>query len=203
MIERITTFLESAGYWGILVLMFAENVFPPIPSELIMPFAGFTAARGDLNVVAVVAAGTAGSLLGAAPWYWAGRALGRERLANWADRHGEWLTLSKDDVNHAHEWFKRHCGKAVLLGRLVPAVRTLISVPAGITEMTLPRFVSFTMLGSALWNSALVFAGFRLGEHYEEVARYMDPVTKGVLLLLVAAYVYRVWKLRRAKYRPH
>jgi membrane protein DedA with SNARE-associated domain len=199
MIEHIVQFLESAGYLGILLLMVVENVFPPLPSELIMSFAGFAAVRGDLNGIGVVAVGTLGSLIGAAPWYWAGRAMGRERLARWAGRHGEWLTLSEDDVNGAYDWFKRHCGKAVLFGRVVPAVRTLISVPAGITHMSLPRFILFTTIGSTVWNAALVFAGFQLGEQYEQVAKYMDPVTKGIIVLFLATYVYRVVKLRREK----
>ncbi|MBM0106520.1 DedA family protein [Steroidobacter sp. S1-65] len=199
MVERIVEFLESAGYWGILLLMFLENVFPPLPSELIMPFAGFAASRGDLNGIGVVAAGTLGSLIGAAPWYWAGRVLGRERLARWAGRHGQWLTISEHDVNGAYEWFQRHCGKAVLFGRVVPAVRTLISVPAGITHMSLPRFILFTTIGSTLWNAALVFAGFQLGAQYEQVAKYMDPVTKGIIALILVTYVYRVVKLRREK----
>jgi membrane protein DedA with SNARE-associated domain len=200
MVERIVEFLESAGYWGILLLMFLENVFPPLPSELIMPFAGFAAARGDLNGIGVVAVGTLGSLIGAAPWYWAGRAMGRERLARWAGRHGEWLTLSERDVNGAYDWFKRHCGKAVLFGRVVPAVRTLISVPAGITHMSLPRFILFTTIGSTCWNAALTFAGFQLGEQYEQVAKYMDPITKGIIALILVTYVYRVVKLRREKH---
>jgi membrane protein DedA with SNARE-associated domain len=199
MVDAILEFLASAGYWGILLLMFLENVFPPLPSELIMPFAGFAAARGDLNGIGVVAVGTLGTLIGAIPWYWAGRALGRERLTRWAGRHGEWLALSERDVDDAFEWFERHCGKAVLFGRVVPAVRTLISVPAGLARMSLPRFILFTTIGSTFWNAALVFAGFQLGEQYEQVAKYMDPVTKGIIALIVATYLYRVVKLRREK----
>lgn len=197
MVAWIVQFLSTTGYWGIVLLMCAENVFPPLPSELIMPFAGFTAARGDLNLAGVIAAGTVGSLLGALPWYWAGYALGHERLHAWADRHGRWLTVDGADVDKAYEWFRRHCGKAVLLGRLVPTVRTLISVPAGITRMSFTRFLLYSALGSAVWNTALAIAGHALGERYDVVAKYLDPVTKGILALIVAAYLYRVFRGRQ------
>ena len=141
MVEWITAVIASSGYFGIALLMFAENLFPPIPSELIMPFAGFVAARGDLHPVGVVAAGVTGSLLGAIPWYLAGRWLGGERLKRLADRHGRWLTASRQDLQRAEDWFNRYGWLAVLLGRLVPAVRTLISIPAGATRMPLPTFM--------------------------------------------------------------
>jgi membrane protein DedA with SNARE-associated domain len=191
MTDWITGVLERLGYMGIALLMFAENLFPPIPSELIMPFAGFAAARGELDPFGVLAAGTLGAVSGAAPWYYAGRALGGERVARWADKHGRWLTMSGDEVRRSIEWFSRHCGKAVLLGRLAPAVRTLISLPAGIAEMSVPKFVVYTTLGSLLWNGALVTLGYKLGENYSRVAEYMDPVSKVVIGLIVLGYLYR------------
>jgi membrane protein DedA with SNARE-associated domain len=202
MTDWITGVLESMGYAGIALLMFAENLFPPIPSELIMPFAGFAAARGDLNPVGVLTAGTIGALLGALPWYYAGRTLGCQRVANWADKHGRWLTLSRDEVYGANKWFARHCGKAVLVGRLVPAVRTLISLPAGIAEMSIPRFLVYSAIGSVAWNAALVALGYKLGSSYSKVAEYMDPVSKGVLALIVIVYLYRVIRGNRARGEP-
>jgi membrane protein DedA with SNARE-associated domain len=124
--DWITDFLNRTGYVGVAVLMIAENVFPPIPSELIMPLAGYTAARGDLRLSGVLLAGTLGSVLGSLPWYVAGRWLGGVRLRQSVARHGRWLTLSPADVDHALAAFNRHCGKAVLFGRMMPAVRTLI-----------------------------------------------------------------------------
>lgn len=201
MVEWIVEFLERTGYLGIALLMLAENLFPPIPSELIMPFAGFSAARGDLSFTGVVLAGTCGSLAGALPWYWAGRALGCRRLADWADRHGRWLTLSGSEVRGANEWFARHCGKAVFFGRLVPAVRTLISVPAGIAEMSMTRFLVYSTLGTLLWNVALTWLGFQLGENYSKVAEYLDPVTKVIVGTIVAAYLYRVMRPKKEQPR--
>lgn len=184
--------LEHMGYLGVLLLMLAENIFPPIPSELIMPFAGFAASRGEMSFAGVLIAGTCGTLLGAVPWYWAGRALGCERLARWADKHGRWFTMSGDEVRKANKWFARHCGKAVLIGRLAPAVRTFISIPAGIAEMSWPRFLVYTTLGTLIWNGVLVTLGHQLGENYSKVAEYLDPVTKGIVALIVVGYLYRV-----------
>jgi membrane protein DedA with SNARE-associated domain len=201
MVQWITDLLERLGYVGIALLMFLENLFPPIPSELIMPFAGFAASRGDLNFIGVLLAGTLGSLVGALPWYFVGYKIGCKRLASWADKHGRWLTLSGDEVKKANAWFEKHCGKAVFFGRLVPAVRTLISVPAGIAAMSWTRFIMYSLLGSMLWNSVLAGLGYQLGENYSKVAQYMDPVTKGIVGLIIAAYVYRVIRFKGSKPR--
>ena len=135
MAEWIIGFIEQYGYVAIVALMALENIFPPLPSELIMPFAGFSAAQGSVSFVGVVVAGTCGSLLGTLPWYAAGRWLGSERLDRFIDRHGRWITITHDELEHARRWFERHGTPAVLFGRMVPAVRTVISVPAGVTRM--------------------------------------------------------------------
>ena len=170
MFDWITDLVETTGYFGILLLMLVENVFPPIPSELIMPLAGFTAAQGRLSIVLVVLAGTAGSLLGALFWYGLGRWLGEERLRRLAARHGRWLTLSPGEIDRAEDWFRRHGATAVLLGRLVPAVRSLISVPAGVARMPLPGFLAWTALGTGLWTALLAGAGYLLQGQYALVA---------------------------------
>lgn len=188
----ITAFLTRSGYVGVALLMIAENVFPPIPSELIMPFAGFAAARGTLSLPLVILAGTAGSVLGTLPWYAAGRWLGADRLGRWAGRHGRWLTLAPRDVDTSQAWFDRHCGKAVLFGRLVPAVRTLISVPAGIARMSVPRFLAYSSLGSLVWTGALAFAGHALGAQYERVGSFLGPVSSGIVAVIVLGYLVRV-----------
>lgn len=192
MFEWITDFIDRAGYLGVFLLMLVENVFPPIPSELIMPLAGFTAAQGKLNVILVVLAGAAGSLLGALFWYYVGRWLGRERLQRFAARHGRWLTLTPGQVDEARDWFGRHGAAAVFLGRLVPTVRTLISVPAGVAAMPLTRFLAFTALGTGLWTVLLAGAGYLLQDQYGRVAAYVGPVSNLVFLLIAAFYLYRV-----------
>jgi membrane protein DedA with SNARE-associated domain len=196
MFDWITALVEQTGYLGIVLLMLAENVFPPIPSELIMPLAGFTAARGELAMVGVDAAGSVGSLLGALLWYYIGRWVGLERLKRWAAKHGRWLTISPDDVDHAAVWFNRHCGTAVLVGRLIPAIRSLISVPAGVAGMTLPRFLVYSATGTALWTALLAAAGYLLEDQYQRVGEYLNPVSNVILGLLVLAYLYRVVTFR-------
>ena len=197
--EWIADFIAGGGYLAVLALMVLENVFPPIPSEIVMPLAGYEAARGALSLPLVVAAGAAGSALGGIPWYLAGRWLGERRLERWMARHGRWLTLRPRDVAAAQEWFRRHCGKAVLLGRLIPAVRTLISVPAGVTRMSPGRFLAYSLLGSALWSGVLAAAGHALGERHELVARWLGPATNVILGLILLVYLYRVvrWSPQR------
>lgn len=190
--DWVIGFIESWGYGGVLLLMLLENVFPPIPSELIMPFAGFVVARGELDVAGVVLAGTAGSLLGTLPWYWAGRRVGRERLRGWVERHGRWLTITPEEVDRAGDWFKRHGGGAVLLGRLVPAVRTVISAPAGLERMPLPSFLLYSAVGSALWTTLLTGVGYGLESRYQQVERWLDPLMNVVFGALVALYLWRV-----------
>lgn len=192
MIDWISSFLQQTGYVGLALLMLAENVFPPIPSELIMPLAGFSAARGDLNLPLVILAGTVGSVAGALLWYYAARALGSQRLKLFAARRGRWLTLEPRQIDHASTWFLRHSGKSVFFGRLVPGVRTLISVPAGIAEMSLGRFLTYSTLGSTVWTSFLGVSGFMLQGQYEKASAWLDPVSNGVVVLLVIFYLYRV-----------
>ena len=196
MFEWITAFVEKSGYWGIALLMLAENVFPPIPSELIMPLAGFVAARGELNVALAVAAGTIGSVLGALLWYYAGRCLGIDRLKAFASDHGRWLTVSPALLEQTQSFFCRHSGKAVFFARLVPAIRTLISIPAGGVTMPLPQFLLYSTLGTARWPAILVAAGYWLGSQYRQVAEWMNPITYGVLGVLTLWYLYRVVTFR-------
>lgn len=197
MFDWVTSVVEQGGYIGIFLLMFAENVFPPLPSEIIMPLAGFVAARGELNLIGVVLAGTAGSLLGAILWFYIGRWLGLDRLKRMAARHGRWLTVSPADIDRANAWFERHGGKAVFFGRLIPTVRTLISVPAGVSNMALKPFLAYTALGTALWTAFLAVAGYLLETQYTLVADYVGPVAKAVVVLIVLCYVYRVITFRR------
>lgn len=192
MFDFITEFMQSGGYLAVFALMALENIFPPIPSELIMPFAGFVAARGDLNVVGVLIAGTAGSVAGALPWYYAGKVYGKERLEAFADKHARWLTVTHGDIEHAMESFEKHGRKIVLFGRLIPAIRTLISVPAGLACMPMGQFLLYSTVGSLVWTGILTGAGYMLESQYERVAEYVDPVSKAILIGLLAWYLYRV-----------
>lgn len=199
MFETIVDIVSHGSYLGIFLLMFVENLFPPIPSELIMPLAGFAAARGELNLALTVIVGTLGSITGALPWYCAGAVLGQTRLKRLASRHGRWLTVSADDIDHAGLWFQRHGGGAVFFGRLIPAVRTLISVPAGIMKMPLLPFLLYSTAGSLIWTGMLAVAGFLLEKQYAAVADYMGLASKAVIAFIVAGYVYRLLRYNRGK----
>jgi membrane protein DedA with SNARE-associated domain len=200
MTEWITNTMQSLGYLGIALLMFLENLFPPIPSELIMPLAGFTVSQGNMQFIPAVLAGIVGTVLGAFPWYYIGKVVSEERLEQLADKYGKWITVSSKDIRKANEWFNKHGSKAVFFGRLVPGVRTLISLPAGLNNMPLVAFVLYSTLGTTIWVSFLTAAGYFLGDNYELVDEWLAPVSKIVLLILVIWFVIWVVRKRNRRY---
>jgi len=197
MTDWIINFIQAAGYLGIAVLMLLENVFPPIPSELVLPFAGYVAATGDLHPAGVLAAAVVGSLLGALPWYWAGRKLGHGGLQRFASRHGRLLTLSPQDVDRAQDWFRRHGAASVGFGRLVPAVRSVISMPAGVGQMPLASFLLWSTAGTAVWSAVLLAVGYVLQSQYEQAKDTIEWITRGIVAAMVAAYLWRVLRFRQ------
>lgn len=202
MADWIAGLVESGGYLAIVALVFLENVFPPIPSELILPLAGSVAGRGEINLVGAIIAATIGSIAGALSWYRVGWWLGLERLKSWAAKHGRWITLAPGEIERADAWFDRHSGKSVLLGRLIPTLRTLISVPAGISGMTMRRFLLFSTLGTAAWSALLIGAGYLLGEQYESVGSWLNPVSNLVAAGLALWYAWRVLTFDRRLESP-
>ena len=162
-----------------------------------MPVAGIVAGRGNLNIVLVIVLGTGGAVAGQLVWYWLGVKVGEEGLKNLARRYGRWLTVSPRDIERADDWFDEHGHKAVLLGRLVPGVRTLISLPAGLSEMSLRRFLIYSTIGSGIWTTALAMAGYALGERSERVTHWIGPISTGVLVAILAYYLYRVVTFKR------
>ena len=199
MASWVIGFISSAGYGGILLLMFIENVFPPIPSELIMPLAGFMVAQDKLDFIGTTLAGMAGSVLGALPLYFAGKKLGEERVKRLADRHGRWLTISRQDIERASRWFHRHGGAAVFLCRLIPGVRSFISVPAGIIGMNFLQFLAYTSIGTALWAALLAYLGYLLGSNFTKVGEYLDPASWIVLGAIGVLYIVRVVRHKGAQ----
>jgi membrane protein DedA with SNARE-associated domain len=195
--QWVLDLVRSGGYPGIVFLMFTENVFPPIPSEAIMPLAGFLAAQGKLSLIGAVLAGTLGSVLGALPLYYLGRAVGEERVERLAARYGRWLTVSPGEVRKAKAWFDRHGPKAVFFCRLVPVVRSLISIPAGINHMPLGTFLLYTGLGTGLWSLLLAGGGYLLRDNFDRIGAYLDPITWIVLAAVLLAYIVRV--IRQAR----
>nr|WP_255635585.1 DedA family protein [Azospirillum sp. 412522] len=203
MFDWIVGMVEQTGYLGVALLMFAENLFPPIPSELILPLAGFTAARGDLGLPMIIVSGTAGAVLGALFWYLIGRWVGSRRLKQWAARHGRWLTIAPEEVEEAAAHFRERGGRAVLIGRMIPAVRTLISIPAGVSNMALVPFLLYTTVGTAIWTSFLATAGYLLEDRYQQIAGWVNPVSNIVVAGMALWYVYRVATFgRRANRQP-
>lgn len=193
----IIDLMQSLGYWGIGLLMLAENLFPPIPSELIMPLAGFTASKGDLNITLAIIAGIIGTIIGALPWYYAGKILGEERLKSLADKYGKWITISSEDIDKSTRWFNRYGTKAVFFGRLVPGVRTLISLPAGLSNMHLGTFLIYSTLGTTIWVGLLTFLGYILGNNYTLVEKYLGPVSKVVLIGIAIVFIIWIWNRKQ------
>jgi membrane protein DedA with SNARE-associated domain len=201
MFEWIIRVIERLGYAGIALLTFLENVFPPVPSEIVIPLAGFVSARGAFDLWLVIIVASIGSLAGATVWYLAGRRIGEKRLRAWVERHGRWLTLSTHDVDRAQAWFQRHGGAAVFIGRLIPGVRTFVSLPAGFSAMPVVPFLAYSAVGTALWTAALAYAGVILQANFTRVSQYVDVVANllfgAMAVMLVRRYV-RCWRYRRA-----
>lgn len=193
--------VREGGLAGVALLMFLENVFPPLPSEVVMPLAGYLSSQGGAGFGATVAAGSAGSLAGAVFWYGVGRAVTHDRLCRWVDAHGTWLAMTPEDVDGSIAWFRKHGPASVLIGRLVPFARSLISVPAGFARMRLPLFLALSALGTTLWTGALTYAGLVLGSEFERVERYVGPVSTAIVLAAVAAYLFRVLRIVAARRR--
>lgn len=193
--------ISSLGYLGIFLLMLVEAVFPPIPSELIIPFAGFSVINRDLNFIGVVVAASLGSVAGMIPWYVAGRLFGLGRVRALADRYGRWFTLNADEIDLATGWFRRFGPAIVLFGRLLPIIRTLISVPAGLARMPAPLFFAASLVGIVTWNTLLTGAGYLLADHYHLVETWLDPATLAVLVAVGALYLFRLVTWRASSTR--
>ena len=189
--------MESLGYPGIILVIFLENVFPPIPSEVILPFAGYLIAQGIFDFTQVVLAATLGAVLGAWVLYMAGQYLGMERIYFFVRKYGKFLTVREENVRKAEEWFTRYGSWTVFFCRMVPILRSLISIPAGLARMSLPVFVGYTAGGTFLWNLALVGSGVLLGAAWPIVSEWVSLYQNAVLfvgILVILGCVF--WRLR-------
>lgn len=188
--------IDAMGTPGVGLLVALENVIPPVPSEIVLAMAGYLAGEGRMNVFLVVLSATAGSVLGALALYWLGAALGEDRLKRWLDR----LPLvDTDDLERADRWFERYGSWAVLFGRMIPVVRSLVSVPAGANHMPMGRFLALTTLGSGLWNAIFVGLGFALGSRWQQIDRYASFFDYGLLAIFVA--MIAVWAVKKRRRR--
>lgn len=187
--------IEAMSYLGVAFLVALENLFPPIPSEIVLPFAGVVARRGGATLPGMIGAATLGSVVGALVLYSVAAAIGPERLSNVIIRYGKWLRVTNDDISRAEQWFDRRAVVAVLIGRCVPLIRSLVSIPAGFRRMHLGTFLLYTVAGSLIWNTGLVGAGYILGEEgrwkrIEDVIGYVQYV---VIAGILGALAWFVW----------
>jgi len=202
LLDGLRTFMlglvEALGYVGLAVLSLFENVVPPVPSEFVLPFAGFLVAEGRLNVLLVLLATSVGGFLGTTAFYWLGRVMGEERVRAFIARYGRFVLLRVADYDDALAFFQRYDAQVVFWARFVPGVRSLISLPAGVAGMGFGRFALYTVMGTVLWNGALVAAGWALGERWQEVLDVVDRL-EGLLWVLLALVVvgWIVWQRRR------
>lgn len=196
MTDWITNLVEQSGYLGVAFLMFLETVFPPIPSEIIMPLAGLHAARGEMSLAGVIASGTAGAMLGNYFWYLAARVIGIERFKPLINRYGRWLTLDWHEIQRAEKLFGQYGSAFVFFGRMLPTLRSLISIPAGLLHMRLWTFVIWSTIGTAGWTALLATAGWTLGRNFDRIDDFVGPVSLAVIAVITGVYLWRVmfWK---------
>jgi membrane protein DedA with SNARE-associated domain len=196
--DWVIRLIDQTGYVGIFFLMLAETVFPPIPSEVIMPVAGMRAAQGPMSLAGVILSGTAGAMFGNFFWYLLARVIGLGRFRPFIEKHGRWLTLDWPDVEKAERLFGRFGGLIVLFGRLLPTVRSIVSIPAGLLRMRLKSFLFWSTVGTAGWSSALAIAGYWLGTQFNDIEKVVGPLSSAIIALIVIAYAWRqlTWRKR-------
>ena len=195
MTDWIISIMEQLGYFGIALLMFLDNVFPPIPSEIIMPSAGFAASQGQLTLLGVIVAGSLGSLIAAAALYWIGRRISHKALFSWVDRYGKYLFIKSDDVKKALDWFEHYGHRVVFFGRMVPAVRSLISIPAGMSRMPFWKFMTYSALGTIIWTTFLAYVGFYFGNNTELMQQIFSRV--GYVIIAICVIVCSIWLYKK------
>ncbi len=197
--DFVREWIEQSGYLGVCFLMFLETIFPPIPSEVIMSLSGLQAQRGTMTLWGAILAGTLGAMLGNIAWYFVARWLGIDRFRPLVQRFGRLLTVDWREVERADNFFDRYDRWFVCLGRMMPTIRSLVSVPAGLFGMKPLPFVIWSTIGTAGWTSALAIAGYVLGQNWKDVDKYLGPASTGVVAILLAWYLFRVatWKPKR------
>ncbi|MCH7314882.1 DedA family protein [Acinetobacter sp. ANC 3882] len=188
--EWVLSATEKLGYLGIALLMFLDNVFPPIPSEIIMPTAGYTASKGELTLIGVIIAGSVGSILAAMLLYWVGRKVPQQRLFNFIERYGKYLRIQVADLEKALTWFNKHGHRIVFFGRMIPAVRSLISIPAGMSRMPFAKFMFYSIAGTVIWTSFLAYLGFHFSENQALMSAIMQRIS---YLILAIVILYIAW----------
>jgi len=194
-IEKAVETNSILAYLTICIAMFLENIIPPIPSEMIMPLGGYFVFRGKLNFFFLVFWGLFGTILGSLPWYYLGKLVNQEKLSKFLNKRGKYIGITSEDLDKSKRWFDKYGVSLVFWGRLVPGIRTLISVPAGIELMPLRKFLIWTSLGSLIWVAILTYAGFILGHKWEIIESYLDQIKYVVKPILILIFLYFFIKL--------
>ena len=186
--------IDQSGYLGVGFLMFLETIFPPIPSEAIMPLAGIAAARGKMDITGVIASGAAGAMLGNYFWYLAARVISIDRFKPLVERYGRYLTIDWDEVEKAKKLFGVQGWAIVLFGRMLPTIRSIVSIPAGLLQMRLSTFVIWSTIGTIAWTSFLALSGWFLGRRFHRIEEIIGPLSMAVIVAVVVAYLWRLWR---------
>ena len=198
MSDWMISIIEQYGYIGIAFMIFIENVFPPIPSEVVLLFGGFFAVETNLSITLVIVASTVGALLGAVLLYGLGLLFDVEQIEKWTKKYGKWIRLDIQDVKKADAWFDRYGGWMVFFGRLMPVVRSLISIPAGMSNMSFLKFLLLSTAGTAIWNTILVLVGMKVGENWQDILAYLDAYSYTIYALLLGSVIgYLIWRKKR------
>ena len=200
--EWIISIMEPLGYWGIALLMFLDNIFPPIPSEIIMPSAGYSASQGQLLLVGVIIAGCIGSLFAAAILYWIGYKFNHNSIFRFVDRYGKYLFIKSPDVKKSLDWFEQYGHRIVFFGRMIPAVRSLISIPAGMSHMPFWKFMFFSSLGTIIWTTFLACVGFYFGENQALMQNIFSQVSHFIIIIVIAIMIWILYRRHKRKNRP-
>ena len=198
--ELISKTVEENSNFAYLIIgfaMFLENIIPPIPSEIIMPLGGYFVFQGSLNFYILIIFGSAGTLLGSFPWYFLGKALNEQRISKFLDKRGKFLGITSKDLSKSRLWFDKYGTLLVFWGRLVPGIRTLISVPAGIELMPIGTFFLWTSLGTIIWVTILTYAGYVFGENYQNISLYLDNFKVFLKPIFILFFVLVIIKFLR------
>lgn len=193
--QWVLSIMEKLGYLGIAFLMFLDNIFPPIPSEIIMPSAGYTASKGELTLIGVIMAGSAGSILAAMLLYWIGRKVPQQRLFKLTERYGKYLRIQVADLEKALDWFNKHGHRIVFFGRMIPAVRSLISIPAGMSRMPFSKFMLYSTAGTLIWTSFLAYLGFHFSQNQALMNLIMQRISTIILVIVIGYIVW--WAIKK------
>ncbi|HNR28889.1 MAG TPA: DedA family protein [Candidatus Dojkabacteria bacterium] len=198
-IDWLVNAISTIGYPGVFISVFLESFFAPIPSEIILPFSGFVASTGKMNLIFVIVIATVAAYLGSLPFYFIGK-WGEKPVINFINKYGKYLFIQQKDVDKVFGAFDKYGKGVVFFGRLIPMIRTLISFPAGVAKMQFARFSMYTLLGSLTWNILLTYAGYQLGDHWSVVSKWIEKYQNVILVLIIIAvllYIIRRIKSRR------